>query len=77
MKTPNEVHAFLALKYGRSYVTKLANKLGRSKADISKTINGHQKNEQIRILIAQDSGMTSDEFFEPAFDSILELRRTA
>ena len=77
MKTPNEVHAFLALKYGQGYVTKLAQKVGCSKSAISQTINGSQFNFDKRNKIAADSGMTSDEFFEPEFDVLVGLRNAA
>lgn len=77
MKTPNEVHAFLALKYGRNYITKLAAKLGRPKFEISKTVNCRQKNIEIRKEIAADSGMTLNDFFEPEFDSFFEARRAS
>ncbi len=74
MKTPTEVHAFLLLKYGQGYVTKLARKLDCSKSTISQTINGLQFNFDKREKLAADSGMTSKEFFEPAFDLYVGLK---
>lgn len=77
MKTPNEVHAFLVLKYGQGYVNKLAQKFECSKSTISQTINGQQFNYDKREKIAADSGMTSAEFFEPEFDVFVGLRAAA
>lgn len=78
MKTPNEVHAFLAARYGgRGYVLKLARKLGKSKANISQTINGLAVNRDTRESIAADSNMSCDEFFEPEFDLNTGLKERA
>lgn len=77
MKTPNEVHAFLMLKYGQGYVTKLAQKFDCSKSTISQTINGLQFNHDKREKIAADSGMTSAEMFEPEFDVFVGLKDAA
>lgn len=75
MKTPEEVHTFLIGRYGLRYVSVLVKRLVKyTKADISKTINGHQYNMKIREAIANDSGMSASEFFEPEFDYITGLK---
>ena len=69
MKTPTEVHSFLALWYGgRGYVKALANALGKSKANISQTINGLAFNYDTRQRIAAQCHMPADKFWEPEFD---------
>jgi hypothetical protein len=80
MKTPDEIHAFLRL--AKVPPVRLVRELKKqrpniTKADITKTINGHQRNDEIRGLIAGRFGMRKEEFFEPEFDAITGSKRVA
>lgn len=70
--THSEIHAFL--KLAKVTISRLAGELGVTRADIVKTINGHQKNEALRKRIAARFGLTVDEFFGADFEAVIALR---
>jgi transcriptional regulator with XRE-family HTH domain len=70
--THSEIHAFL--KLAKVSISRLAREVGVNKADIVKTINGHQKNEALRQRIAARFGLTVDEFFGADFEAVTALR---